>query len=56
MHSLEDCVRLVENRHAQRIGSPMREWIIELDKIDPHGTAFRYADDQAGTLRYGSIG
>ena len=52
IHSLEECVRLVEKRHGQRIGSPIREWIIELDKIDPYGTAFRYADDQAATLRY----
>ena len=51
-HSLEECIRLVEKRHGQRIGSPIREWIIELDKIDPIGTAFRYADDQAGTLEY----
>jgi hypothetical protein len=51
-HSLEDCVRLVEKHHRLRIGSPVREWIIELDKIDPYGTAFRYADDQAGTLKY----
>jgi hypothetical protein len=52
IHSLEDCVRLVEKRHGQRIGSPVREWVIEFDKIDPYGTAFRYADDQAGTLKY----
>lgn len=51
-HSLKDCVRLVEKRHGQRIGSPIREWIIEFDNIDPRGTAFRYADDQAGTLKY----
>ncbi len=51
-HSLKDCVRLVEKRHGQRIGSPIREWIIEFDNIDPHGTAFRYADDKAGTLKY----
>jgi hypothetical protein len=51
-HSLEECIRLVEKRHGQPIGSPIREWIIELDKIDPIGTAFRYADDQAGTLKY----
>lgn len=52
IHSLEGCVRLVEKRHGQRIGSPIREWIVELDKIDPYGTAFRYADDQAATLKY----
>jgi hypothetical protein len=52
IHSLEDCVRLVEKRHSQKIGSPIRAWIIELDKLDPYGTAFRYADDQASTLKY----
>jgi hypothetical protein len=52
IHSLEDCVRLVEKRHGHKIGSPVREWITELDKLAPYGTAFRYADDQAGTLRY----
>jgi hypothetical protein len=51
-HSLKDCIGLVEKRHGQRIGSPIREWIIEFDNIDPRGTAFRYADDQARTLRY----
>ena len=51
-HSLEDCVRLVEKRHGKKIASPIREWIIELDKIDPYGTAFRYSDDQAKTLTY----
>ena len=54
-HSLRDCVRLVEQRHNQQIGSPMREWIIEFDRIDPVGTAFRYADDQAGTLKYAEV-
>jgi hypothetical protein len=52
IHSLKSCVRSVEKRHRQKIGSPIREWIIELDKIDPYGTAFRYADDKACTLRY----
>ena len=52
MHSLKDCILRVEKRHGQRIPSPVREWIIELDNIDPGGTAFRYADDQAGTLKY----
>jgi HEPN domain-containing protein len=51
-HSLEDCIRSVEKRLGRRIVSPLREWIAELDKIDPKGTAFRYADDQAGTLTY----
>jgi hypothetical protein len=51
-HSLKECVRLVEKRHGERLPSPARDWIIELDKIDPDGTAFRYADDQAQTLKY----
>lgn len=29
-------------------GRIAREWIIELDEIDPNGAAFRYADDEAG--------
>jgi len=55
IHSLERCIHRVEQRHKQRIGSPMREWIIEFDKIDPYGTAFRYADDKAGTLKYAEL-
>jgi hypothetical protein len=47
-HSLGDCVRLVEKRHGHRIPSPAREWIVEMDKIDPYGTTFRYADRDAG--------
>jgi len=44
-HSLKDCVKLAEKRHGgKKIKSPIREWILELDKIDPAGTAFRYAD------------
>jgi len=51
-HSLKDCVRLVEKRHGERIGSPIREWVLEFDEIDPSGTAFRYADDEKRTLSY----
>jgi hypothetical protein len=51
-HSLEKCIQHVELRHGRKIGPPVRDWILEFDKIDPYGTAFRYADDQAGTLRY----
>ena len=52
-HSLRKCVDLIEQRHGQRIPSPAREWIIELDGIDPGGTAFRYADGQVEeSLRY----
>ena len=50
-HSLKECVRLLEKRHGERIPSPAREWIIELDEIDPAGTAFRYADEQVGTMK-----
>jgi hypothetical protein len=50
-HSLRKCVWQIEKRYRRRIGSPVREWIIEFDKIDPKSTAFRYADDQAATLR-----
>lgn len=52
IHNLEKCIQRVENRHGQKIPAPIRDWIIELDKLDPRGTAFRYADDEAGTLRY----
>lgn len=54
-HSLRDCVRLVEKRHKQKLPSPIKDWIIEFDNIDPFGTAFRYADDEAGTLQYTEI-
>jgi hypothetical protein len=47
-HSLRDCVVLVEKRHGERLPSPARDWVIELDEIDPDGTAFRYADEEAG--------
>lgn len=47
-HNLKDCVLRVEERHGERLPAPAREWIIELDKIDPNGTAFRYADEDAG--------
>jgi hypothetical protein len=50
-HSLKECIRLLEKRHGERIPSPAREWIIELDEIDPAGTAFRYADEQVGTMK-----
>jgi len=46
-HSLKDCVKLAEKRHGgKKIKSPIREWMLELDKIDPGGTAFRYADGE----------
>ena len=52
-HSLRECVLLVEKRHGERLPSPARGWIIELDEIDPNGAAFRYGDEEAGrALRY----
>jgi len=51
-HSLKRCVHLVEKRHGKKFTSPAREWILEFDKADPIGTAFRYADDEAGTLKW----
>ncbi len=52
IHSLRECVLLVEKRHGERLPSRTREWIIEMDEVDPDGTAFRYADDEGGALRY----
>lgn len=46
-HSLRRCLHLVEKRHKTKFGSPMREWILELEQMDPAGTAFRYADGSA---------
>jgi len=51
-HSLRECLNHIEKRHKHKVGSPIREWILEFDKIDPRGTAFRYADGEAWTLRY----
>ena len=52
-HSLKKCIALLEKRHGERIPSPVREWIAELDDIDPKGTAFRYVDEGAQkSLRY----
>jgi len=39
-HSLKRCVHLVEKCHGKKIGSPVKEWILELGKIDPSGTHF----------------
>jgi hypothetical protein len=44
-HSLKRCLELVEKRHREKFPSPIREWILELDGIDPRGTAFRYANE-----------
>lgn len=46
-HSLKKCVELVEKRHSQRIPDFIRDWILELESIDPGGTAFRYADEDS---------
>lgn len=51
-HSLERCLLLVERRYGKPVGAPIRSWILELDKIDPFGTAFRYADEAAGKTLY----
>lgn len=51
-HSLARCVHLVEKRHGKKLPSPIRDWILELEEIDPGGTAFRYADEQSGSQHY----
>ena len=49
-HSLRRCISLLEKHQGEKIPSPAREWIAELDDIDPRGAAFRYADEKAGEL------
>lgn len=44
-HSLKRCVVLVEKRHQEKLPPHLRGWILELDQIDPAGTAFRYTED-----------
>jgi hypothetical protein len=51
-HSLARCVQLVEQRRKVTLPPPIREWILQLEQIDPAGTAFRYADEDAGSSRY----
>lgn len=51
-HSLKRCVDLVEKRHCKRLPPPIRDWIVELEQIDPAGTAFRYADERTRSQRY----
>jgi hypothetical protein len=51
-HRLLDCVRQVEKRHGEKFPEGIKNWIMEFDRIDPIGTAFRYADDQMKTLSY----
>jgi len=48
-HSLRRCVHLVEKRHGEKIPEPIRKWILEFDRIDPGGTAFRYAEHSGGS-------
>ena len=48
-HSLKKCVELVEKHRKVKLSSPIREWILELEIIDPKGTAFRYADEEVGS-------
>jgi len=52
-HSIRDCVKLVEKRRGVKFPSPIREWMLELEQIDPAGTAFRYADEVPGPNGYG---
>jgi len=50
-HKLERCVYLVEKRYGKKLREPIREWILELDKIDPAGTGCRYADAGLDSIR-----
>lgn len=49
---LADRTFLVDDPKGGKIPFPIRTWILEFDKIDPEGTAFRYADDGAKTLKF----
>lgn len=51
-HSLARCVQLVEQRRKVTLPPPIREWILQLEAVDPAGTAFRYADENVGSGRY----
>ena len=46
-HSLARCVQLVEQRRKVTLPPPIREWILQLEQIDPAGTSFRYADSDS---------
>jgi hypothetical protein len=50
-HRLRDCMERVEKRYGEKFNPRARGWMEEFDNIDPKGTSFRYADDEAGTLR-----
>ncbi|MCK9194088.1 MAG: hypothetical protein M0P19_09485 [Nevskia sp.] len=51
-HSLARCVQLVEQRRKVALPPPIREWILQLEQIDPAGTTFRYADEDGGSNKY----
>ena len=51
-HSLARCLHLVEKQFGKKLEVPIRKWILELEEIDPAGTAFRYADERTGSRRY----
>lgn len=55
-HSLKRCIHLVEKRRGKKIAQPIRGWILELDQIDPGGTAFRYDEDSLGRTHIWSSG
>lgn len=42
IHSLKKCLEAVEKRNKRKMRDPYRSWILELDSMDPGGTAFRY--------------
>jgi hypothetical protein len=52
LHGLRKCVLRVEKACGEEFPQQMKDWILELDGIDPVGTAFRYADDQKKTLSH----
>jgi hypothetical protein len=54
-HSLVECMNIVEKRYSAKFKSPARDWILEMDRIDPSGTAFRYSDVEPGTSRDGEL-
>ena len=51
-HSLQRCVHLVEKRRGENFSTTIRRWILELEEIDPAGTAFRYADSPLSSNPY----
>lgn len=51
-HSLKECVHAVERRFGRKIAQPVRDWMLELDEIDPRSTAFRYEAGPAARPSY----